>query len=133
MSLSRLAVLCALAATSTYSFAVDPNAEPVASDLATNLEAVRLVPWFTGMYAVQNQIQADERPLVMWKAGKRGISPATLNGYTCLKLRTYRVKRQETFSEGESGAVEYSTCQWASNYALRSTVETKTLQVAPRE
>jgi hypothetical protein len=47
MSLSRLAVLCALAATATYSFATDPNAELVASDIGASREAVRIVPWFT--------------------------------------------------------------------------------------
>jgi hypothetical protein len=133
MSLSRLAVLCALAATATYSFATDPNAELVASDIGASLKAVRIVPWFTGMHTAHSQLQTDVRPLELWNTGKHRISPGTLSGYTCLKLRTYKVRRQETFSKGESGSVGYSTCQWASKYELRSTVKTKTLQVAPRE
>jgi hypothetical protein len=132
MSLSRLAVLCALAATASYSFAVDPNAEFVASEVGAKLEAVRLVPWFTGLHTAHAQLQTDVRPFPLWNAGKRRMSPGILTGSTCLNLRTYKVRRQETFSEGESGSVGYSTCQWASNYELRSTVD-KTLQVAPRE
>jgi hypothetical protein len=131
MFLSRLAALCALALTSTYTFAADPNTEAIASYLRTNLEAVRLVPWFAGMHTVHSKLQADKQPFVLQKAGKGQILTGSPSEYTCLKLRTYRVKRQESFSEGESGSVGYSTCQWASKYELRSTVET--LQAVPRE
>jgi hypothetical protein len=128
MSLSRLTVLCAFAAASTYCFSADPSAKFVDAGARATSESVLLVPWFTG---IDNpQVQRDEPREVVPK-GKHKIQPGTLSGYTCLKLRTYRVKRQETFSEGESGSVGYSTCQWASNYQLRSTVENETLQHAP--
>ena len=127
MSLSRLAVPCVLVAAATWSFAASPDAEPVASNLSTSLESVRLVPWFTGMHALNPQIQTEERPRVLRQAGERQILPM-LSEIACLKLRTYRVKRQETFSEGESGSIGYSNCQQASNYQLRSTVEIKTFQ-----
>ena len=131
MFLRRLVALCALALTSTYSFAVDPNAEAIASYLRANLEAVRLVPWFAGMQAGRSKGQADKQPFVFESAGKGQILTGSLSEYTCLKLRTYRVKRQESFGEGESGSVGYSTCQWASKYELRSTVET--FKAVPRK
>ena len=133
MSRYRLAALCALVATSTCSFAVDPDAEAVASYLRANLEAVHLVPWFPGMNAASWKAEASQPPSVLEKAGKGQPLAGSLKESTCLKLRTYRVKRQEAFNQGESGSVGYSTCQWASKYELRSTILTKTLQAAPRE
>jgi hypothetical protein len=133
MSFYRLAALCALAATSTYSFAVDPNAEAVASYLRANLESVRFVPWFPGMQAVQPKVETAKQPLYWWKTNKVQILSGTLRDSTCLKLRTYRVKRQEAFNEGESGSIGYSTCQWASQYELRSTILNHTLPAEPRE
>ena len=131
MSPYRLAAFLALAASSTYSFAVDPSAEAIASQLRANLQVVRLVPWFPGMHAVRSNVERDEQRLILWKDGKGQVMAGSLSEHTCLKLRTYRVKRQESFSQGESGSVGYSTCQWASNYELRSTVEIKTLRAAP--
>jgi|KBSSwiStaDraftv2_1062776.scaffolds.fasta_scaffold14515_4 hypothetical protein len=133
MSLSRLAVLFAYAAASTYCFSADPSAKPIDSDVRAITESVPLARWFNGISLTNAQVQTDEARDVVSKASRRKIGPGTLSGYTCLKLRTYRVKRRETFSEGESGSVGYSTCQWASNYQLRSTVETETLQGKPRE
>ena len=124
MFLLRLAALCALTLTSTYSFAADPDAEAIASYLRANLEAVRLVPWFAGMHAVHSKVKADKQLFVFEKAGKGQVLTGSLSEYTCLRLRTYRVKRQESFGGGESGSAGYSTCQWASKYELRSTVET---------
>lgn len=132
MSLSRLAALCAFAAASTCCFSADRPAKFEDSGVRATQESVPLLPWLTGIDLMNPQVQRDEPREVIPKA-KRKILPGTLSGYTCLKLRTYRVKRQETFSEGESGSVGYSTCQWASNYQLRSTVETETLQGPPRE
>jgi hypothetical protein len=133
MSLSRLAALCAFAAASTYCFSADPSAKFVDSGVRATQESVRLVQWLTGINLMNPQVQRDEPREVVPKASKHKIGPGALSGYTCLKLRTYRVKRQETFSESESGSVGYSTCQWASNYQLRSTFDTETLQAAPRE
>jgi hypothetical protein len=128
MSLSRPAVLFAFAAASTCCFSADPSARPIDSGVRAIAESKPLAPWFTG---INPQVQRNESRDVVSKASRRKIGPGTLSGYTCLKLRTYRVRRRETFSEGEAGTVGYSTCQWASNYQLRSTVETETLQGAP--
>jgi hypothetical protein len=131
MSLSRLTLLFAFAAASTCCFSAEPSARPIDSDVPAIAGSIPLAPWFTGIGPLSPQVQRDEPRDVVLKASRRKIGPGTLSGYTCLKLRTYRVKRRETFSEGESGPVGYSTCQWASNYQLRSTVETETLQGTP--
>jgi hypothetical protein len=131
MSPYRLAAFLALAASSTHSFAADPKAEAIASHLRANLQVVRLVPWFPGMHAVRSNVETNEQPSILWTDDKGQVVAGSLSEHTCLKLRTYRVKRQESFSQGESGSLWYSTCQWASNYELRSTVEIKTLQATP--
>jgi hypothetical protein len=51
-------------------------------------------------------------------------TPGELKGVSCLKLRTYKVRRQETLPDDESAFVSYSTCQWTTNYQVRSAVQT---------
>jgi hypothetical protein len=45
---------------------------------------------------------------------------AVLNDADCYTMRTYKVKRQEHFVDGESGLRGYSTCEAATNYEFRS-------------
>ena len=47
---------------------------------------------------------------------------AVLNDADCYTMRTYKVKRQEHFVDGESGSRGYSTCELASNYQVRSAI-----------
>ena len=48
---------------------------------------------------------------------------------SCLKLRMYKVARTERLRQGDSGLRGYSTCQWASDYQVRSAVGVQTLRV----
>jgi hypothetical protein len=47
---------------------------------------------------------------------------SALKDRACLMLRMYKVKRTERVAEGESAWRGYTTCEWASNYQMRSAV-----------
>lgn len=123
MTLSRTVLLLVVLA-SSCAFAADPKQQPTTADSSwsTPLESLHLVPWFTGMKHVNQDLKATA------KLGSRvervPLNPGVLKETSCLKLRTYKVRGQETLSDGESAFVSYSTCQWATNYQVRSAVQT---------
>ena len=123
MTLSRAVWLLAVFVSSS-AFAADAQQQPTTPDAswATGLESIHLVPWFTGMKHV-NQDLKPVRKLGI-HADPVFLTPGVLKGVSCLKLRTYKVRGQETLSENESNFVSYSTCQWATNYQVRSAVQT---------
>ena len=123
MTLSRsVLVLVVLASISAY--AADPvqqNPTPE-TPVSTRLESLHLVPWFTGMKHVNRDLERDAEPVIRDPRGL--LMPGAVKGVSCLKLRTYKVRGQETLSDGESAFVSYSTCQWATNYQVRLAVQT---------
>jgi len=123
MTLSRIVLLLTLAV-STGAYAADQKQQSTTADSSWSapLESLHLVPWFTGMNHVKQDLKAA--PKLGTRAGRVRLSPSVLRGSSCLKLRTYKVKGQETLSDGESAFVSYSTCQWATNYQVRSAVQT---------
>jgi hypothetical protein len=68
--------------------------------------------------------------LILAEAKPRGSNrqPATviplakLDDGVCYTMRTYKVKRTERLSDGETGTRGFSTCELASNYQFRSAV-----------
>lgn len=123
MTLSRSAlVLVVLAAISAY--AADPAQQKTTPEtsLSTTLGSLHLVPWFTGMKHVNQDLKRDAKPAT--REQYTLSTPGALKGVSCLKLRTYKVRGQERLSDGESAFVSYSTCQWVTNYQVRSAVQT---------
>ena len=123
MTLSR-AVLLLVVLASSCAFAADQKQQATAAEISwsTPLESLHLVPWFTGMKHVNRDLKAA--PKLGTRAERVPLSPGVLQGASCLKLRTYKVRGQEALSDGESAFVSYSTCQWATNYQVRSAVQT---------
>jgi len=121
MTLSRTLLLLVLVSIPAY--AADPIHQPGSSDASwsSSLESLHLVPWFTGMKHVNQDLKSNAKPVT------RNLvvsTPGELKGVSCLKLRTYKVRRQETLPDDESAFVSYSTCQWTTNYQVRSAVQT---------
>jgi hypothetical protein len=135
MNLCRALFLIVFAA-STCAFAADPKSpSATSSDTSfqssrTTPDTVQFVPWFTGMKRLDRQMTSGGSTYPL----RRGTSnsPGMASENSCLKLRMYKVKRQEHFSDNESGFRGYSTCQSASNYQVRSAVGEQTLQVPPQ-
>ena len=135
MTLCR-AVFPFVLAASTCALAADPNPpsatspDPSFKSSRTTPETGQFVPWFTGMKRLNRQMTSGDSTYPL----RRGTSnsPDMASENSCLKLRTYKVKRQERFSENESAFRGYSTCQSASNYEVRSAVGEQTLQVPPQ-
>jgi hypothetical protein len=136
MNLCRAVFLFVFAAASTYAFAADPNS-PSAASPNTSFQLSRkapgteqFVPWFTGTKRLDSQMKFGGSTYAL----RREVSntPGMPSENYCLKLRTYKVKRQERFSDNESGFRGYSTCQAVSNYQVRSAVGEQTLQVPPQ-
>jgi hypothetical protein len=50
------------------------------------------------------------------------ILNSAVNNDECYTMRMYKVKRKEHFADGESGLRDYSTCELASNYQVRSAI-----------
>jgi hypothetical protein len=124
MSLYRVLFLLVFGAIATCAVAADaPQPITFEESWLTNLDTLHLVPWFTGAKRVNQELKSDTSAVTWRRSGRILIVPPTLSGYTCLKLRTYQVKRQERFQASESAARGYSTCQLATNYQIRSTVE----------
>ena len=123
MTLSR-AVLLLVVLASSCAFAAGQKQQPTSPEnsWSTPLESLHLVPWFTGMKHVNQDPNAA--PKLRTRDERVPLSPSGLRGTSCLKLRTYKVRGQETLSDGESALVSYSTCQWATNYQVRSAVQT---------
>lgn len=131
MTLSRAASLVLFALIANCAVAADPNStstitwEPprqVAGD------PPRPVPWFTGMSRSTTNLSgggavSGEGSVARWLDDPEHFL-SQLRSASCLKLRVYKVKRQEHFRGNESGFVGYSTCQLASNYQVRSAVQT---------
>ena len=123
MTLSR-AVLLLVVLASSCAVAADQKQQATAaeSSWSTPLESLHLVPWFTGTKHVNQDLKAAAN--LGSRAERVPLSPGVLRGTSCLKLRTYKVRGQETLSDGESAFVSYSTCQWATDYQVRSAVQT---------
>lgn len=123
MTLSRTVLLLVVLA-STCAYAADQKQQPTTADSSwsTRLESLQLVPWFTGM----KPDNVDSKAATKADSDAEHIlfTPGALQERSCLKLRTYKVRRQETLPGGESAFVSYSTCQWATNYQVRSAVQT---------
>ena len=132
MTLSRIAVALLVLSVSPGALAADPNSTAAtSSDTSQPTVGImpRLVPWFTGMKRPTHYVKVVD-PDLTYDAIVRSLHDqnaflkGNLMGATCLKLRAYKVKGKETLSENESAFVSYSTCQWATNYQIRSAVQT---------
>ncbi|HET8824474.1 MAG TPA: hypothetical protein VFM77_05040 [Terriglobales bacterium] len=123
MTLSRFVLLLFVLA-SISAYAADPKQQPTTPDApwSTTLESLHLVPWFTGMEHVNQDLRRAPQPVT--RANHVLSTPAALKGVSCLKLRTYKVRGRETLPDNESAFVSYSTCQWTTNYQVRSAVQT---------
>jgi hypothetical protein len=88
------------------------------------------VPWFTGTKRLDPQMKFGASTYAVRREASN--TPGMPGENYCLKLRTYKVKRQERFSDNESGFRGYSTCQAVSNYQVRSAVGEQALQVPPQ-
>jgi hypothetical protein len=135
MTLCRAVLLLLVAVASTGAFAADPNSPPVTSSdqfaqsWRATLDSVPLVTWFTRTKRLNPQVNFVESAKIVPRSGPVVLTPGTLNGVSCLTMRTYKVKRQERFSDNESGFLGYSTCQLASDYQVRLAVGERTSQV----
>lgn len=129
MTLSRIAVTLLVLSISTGALAADPNSTSSDSSHPSAGIMPRLVPWFAGMKRQTLDAKGVD-PDLNYGAMVRSLhAPSRLltgnfTGATCLKLRAYKIKGKETLSENESAFVSYSTCQWATNYQIRSAVQT---------
>ena len=123
ITLSR-AVLLLVVLGSISAYAADPKQQPTTPNAypSTSLESLHLVPWFTGMKHVSSDLRHAPKSAMHNDPGL--ITPGALKGVSCLKLRTYKVSGKETLSDDESAFVSYSTCQWVTNYQVRSAVQT---------
>ena len=123
MTLSR-SVLLVVILVSISAYAADPKQQPATPDTSwsTPLESLHLVPWFTGMKHVNQDLKPAPKPAI--HADRALSTPGALKGVSCLKLRTYKVRGQEALSDNESAFVSYSTCQWVTNYQVRTAVQT---------
>jgi len=123
MTLSRTVLLLTVIVSSA-AYGADPKLQPARSDTSssTALESLHLVHWFTGMQHVNQDLKAAQK--LASHAKPVLLTPGVLKGSSCLKLRSYKVRGQETLSDGESAFVSYSTCQWTTNYQVRSAVQT---------
>jgi hypothetical protein len=137
MTLCRAVFLFVFAAASTCAFGADPNSSSAASP-NTSFQSSRttpgteqFVPWFTGTKRLDSQMKFGASTYAVRREASRD-SPGMPSENYCLKLRTYKVKRQERFSDNESGFRGYSTCQAVSNYQVRSAVGEQTLQAPPQ-
>jgi hypothetical protein len=122
MTLSRT-ILFLVVLGSISAYAADPKQQATTPDASssTALESLHLVPWFTGMKHVSRDLKVPKSAM---HTDPGSITPGALKGVSCLKLRTYKVRGQETLSDDESAFVSYSTCQWVTNYQVRSAVQT---------
>lgn len=121
MTLSRIVLLLTVVV-STGAYAADQKQQPTTADSSWSapFESLHLVPWFTGM----KHGKKDLKPAPRLGSSEVVLLPnGVMKESSCLKLRTYKVRRQETLSDGESAFVSYSTCQWATNYQVRSAVQ----------
>jgi hypothetical protein len=123
MTLSRFVLLLTILA-SISAYAADPKQQPTTTDasVSATTEPLHLVPWFTGMKHVNQDLKRSAKPRI--RADRALSTPSALKGVSCLKLRSYKVRGQETLSDNESAFVSYSTCQWVANYQVRSAVQT---------
>jgi len=74
------------------------------------------------MKHVNQDLKRSVKPGI--RADRASSTPSALKGVSCLKLRMYKVKGQESLSDDESAFVSYSICQWVTNYQVRSAVQT---------
>ncbi len=136
MTLCRVFLFAFVVASTGCAFAADPNSSSAASSdsssqsWSTNADSGQFVPWFRGVKSLNPLLKSDKSPYSLRRETSSAPGMATDN--SCLKLRTYKVKRQERFSDNESAFRGYSTCQSASNYQVRSAVGEQTLQVPPQ-
>ena len=109
---------------SISAYAADPKPQPITPDASwsSSLESLHLVPWFTGMKHVTHDLKSTPNSAIHADPAMR--TSGALKGVSCLKLRTYKVRGQERLSDGQSAFVSYSTCQWVTNYQVRSAVQT---------
>lgn len=123
MTLSR-AVPLLVALVSISAYAADPKPQPTTPDASwsSSLESPHLVPWFTGMKHVNHDLKHAPKSAV--HADPALPASGALKGISCLKLRTYKVRGQERLSDDQSAFVSYSSCQWVTNYQVRSAVQT---------
>ena len=66
---------------------------------------------------IQDKADSD---LLGQGARSDSYSLSELNGDVCYTMRSYKVRRTERLRENQSGLRDYSTCQMASNYRVRS-------------
>lgn len=64
-----------------------------------------------------------EKPITLNRPSVSRAPLATFDDGTCYTMRTYKVKPQEHFADGETGSRGYSTCELAKNYQVRSAVD----------
>jgi hypothetical protein len=134
MHLSRAASLLVVLAASSCALGADPKTVQVTSTVpSVAMESVRLVPWFTGATPADKiGVQDSKLPdygRLLWRSGPAMVPDLDTSTSTCLKLRTYRVKRQERFAGNERAFRGYTTCQLLSNYQVRTAVGSEVLQV----
>jgi len=122
MTLSRILLLLVLVSMPAY--AADPKPQPITPDVSwsSSLQSLRLVPWFTGMKHLNQDLKRAPHSAI--DVDRLLSAQGALKGVSCLKLRTYKVRGQEMLPDDESGFVSYSTCQWVTNYQVRSAVQT---------
>ena len=122
MTLSRTVLLLVLVSLPAY--AADPKPQPLTPDASwsSSLESLHLVPWFTGMKHVNPDLKRAPHSAI--HVYRLPSVQGALEGVSCLKLRTYKVRSKEILPDDESAFVSYSTCQWTTNYQVRSAVQT---------
>jgi hypothetical protein len=110
MNLCRAVFLFVFAAASTCAFAADPNS-PSAASANTSFRLSRttpgteqFVPWFTGTKRLDSQMKLGGSTYALGRESSN--SPGMPSENYCLKLRTYKVKRQERFSTMSPGSVD---------------------------
>ena len=111
-------LLCAAVAIPVL--AADNEATTSSSSVGQTSEALRggfsaqVVPTPFGM------IPVNPRPLS--DSARPAPAQRFMADTGCLKLRMYKVKRTERLADGETASRGYTTCEWASNYQMRTAV-----------
>jgi hypothetical protein len=100
-----------------FSLSTARAADPATSAARSGQAPISLVPADSGVkdlaapegkVGAQVILRTEKRILVKPFAG------------VCFTMRTYKAKPTERFQDGESGAMQYSTCQMGSDYELRT-------------
>jgi hypothetical protein len=93
-----------------------PSSGQQATETATDNFDPHVLRTPFGMYSLSpHPLLEAARPVV----ARQFIAPGDR---ACLTLRIYKVKRTERLADNESGMRGYTTCEFASNYQVRSAV-----------